>query len=28
MGGMLNIKSSQGEGTCVVVVSPYENGLH
>ncbi len=28
MGGMLNIKSAQGEGTCVVVVSPYENGIH
>ena len=28
MGGMLDIKSGQGEGTCVVVVSPYQNGLH
>ena len=28
MGGMLDIKSAHGEGTCVVVVSPYQNGLH
>jgi signal transduction histidine kinase len=28
MGGILRIKSEQGEGTSVVVISPYGNGVH